>query len=184
MVRTVLCLSLLGLGSAGCASPGRSPAAQFAAAPAELPDSNVARAFHLGRSHGSSRTEITARLGDPANVRVELVPNRHGAGTDSLIRLDYGSRAYWLRRPAGSARELLELVELTARGQPIAGGIVVQRTTFDQLRDRLGQPQQGERRGDTLMVTYRAPGAGPEELIRFDLVRDVVRRVIWIFYVD
>ena len=53
-----------------------------------------------------------------------------------------------------------------------------------ELRARLGQPIEGKKRGDTLMVTYRAPGDGAEEFIRFDLVKEVVRRVVWIFYID
>jgi hypothetical protein len=193
MVRTVLCLGVLAVGVAGCgvasgrsgiAAAPRAVARSSANAISNSPDSNVARVFHVGRSHGSTRDELAARFGEPDAVRVDTVPNRHGPGTDSLFKLDYGSRIYWVRRPANMDREILELVEIFERNQPLAGGVVVNRTTFEQLRDKLGQPLEGKRSGDTLMVTYRAPGEGADEYVRFDLVKDVVRRVVWIFYVN
>lgn len=192
MSRTVLCLTFVAAGVVSLAACGRAatgPRRSSSLAPdtrssATLPDTNVARIFHWGRSVGSSRREISTRLGDPVSVRVEPTPNRHGPGLDSIFRLDYGTRVYWVRRPAGSERELLELAEYTERGQRLAGDVVIQKTTFEQLRERFGQPIEGKRRGDTLMVTYRAPGEGADEFVRFDLVKDIVRRVVWIFYVD
>ena len=188
MARRVLWLPLivLSIGPAACGRSGGTaltlPATSSAAR--DAPDSNVARVFHVGRSVGSSRREITATLGFPDSMRAEPVPNRHGPGLDSLFRLDYGTRIYWVRRPANADHELLEIVEILDRNQPFPGGIVVNKTSFEELRARLGQPIEGKKRGDTLMVTYRAPGDGAEEFIRFDLVKEIVRRVVWIFYVD
>jgi hypothetical protein len=177
--------------AAACA-PAGSPALLFDGgmapvhftSPTAVADSNVARFIAVGRSAGASRREITGALGDPRSMRAELTPNRHQPGSDSLIRLDYGSRVYWVRRPVGSSRELLEVVEFSEPGLRVGDGVVVDRTSFDDLRSRFGQPYGGERRGDTLMVSYRLPGAGIHETVRFDLVRERVRRVVWIFYVD
>lgn len=189
--RAAAALAATTLAAAAC-TPAGSPAFLLDGAmtpvaftsPTAVADSNVSRFIALGRSAGASRQEIANALGDPRSTRAELTPNRHQPGSDSLIRLDYGSRVYWVRRPVGSSRELLEVVEFFERGQRVGDGVVVDRTSFEDLRVRFGQPHGGERRGDTLMVSYRLPGAGIHETVRFDLVKERVRRVVWIFYVD
>lgn len=191
MSRTALVASLALLVLAAC-TPAGSPAILLDGAmtpvaftsPTAVADSNVARFIEVGRSAGTSRREITRALGDPRSTRAELTPNRHQPGNDSLIRLDYGSRVFWVRRPVGGDRELLEVAEFSAPGARVGNGVIVDRTSFEDLRERFGQPYGGERRGDTLMVSYRLPGAGLHESVRFDLVKERVRRVVWVFYVD
>jgi hypothetical protein len=188
MARRVPWLPLfaLAIGAVACGRTAAPPLTMPEPSPVArtAPDSNVARVFHLGRSTGQSRREIHAKLGDPRSMRADTVPNRHGPGLDSLFRLDYGTHVFWVRRPANADHELLELVEIFESNRRLPGGIVVNKTTFEQLRARLGQPIEGRKRGDTLMVTYRAPGDGADEFIRFDLVKEIVRRVVWIFYID
>jgi hypothetical protein len=140
--------------------------------------------FEYGRRHGTSRSALQRQLGAPVRVSSEPTPNRHGAGTDSLFRLDYGGIVFWVRRSAGDGPELLEHAELLDGRRLVGTKVVVGRTTAKQLRARLGGERHREVRGDTLMLTYRAPGDGVDEFVRFDLVKGVVRRVVWIFYVN
>lgn len=178
-------VALLGIwGCRGSARPTPTPAPLPVRSSIRVaPDTNVRRVFDFGRRHGSSRASLQLELGAPVRVTVEETPNRHGAGTDSIFRLDYGGIVFWVRR-ASSGPELLEHAELLDGRRLVGTDVVVGRTTTKQLRARLGAPRSREVRADTLMLTYRAPGDGVDEFLRFDLVKGVVRRIVWIFYVD
>jgi len=181
-------VALLGIVACrGSARPAATPAPLKAPAHTSeraYVDTNISRVFEYGRRNGSTRAQLTRGLGAPRSVRSDTTPNRHGYGTDSIFRLDYGGIVYWVRRAGNNGPDLLEHAELLDGRRVLGVSVVVQQTTSKQLFAWLGMPPEREIRGDTVMVTYKAPGDGADEFVRFDLVRGIVRRIVWIFYVN
>ena len=152
------------------------PSADSAATLAALRD--------VGTSFGRNRAALVASLGAPRRSTTDTTANRHGYGIDSLFVLDFGSLSFSLRQPAQSTNELLEWAELTDSARALPGGIVIGGTSLRELRAKLGEPQEQGTRGDTVRFTYLVSPDGGEDFLRFDFVGELLRRVVWTFYVD
>jgi hypothetical protein len=148
----------------------------------------LSKLLAFGRSFGETRAALRERLGEPRTLRADTATNRHGVGTDTLFALEFRGLAFSVRKAGAPPRELLEVASLDSRSRSLPAGpagIVIARTRESELRARLGAPAESRQRGDTLQLIYRASAPGDvDEYVQFELVRAVLRRVVWIFYVD
>ena len=132
---------------------------------------------------GTSRIEVRRNLGQPDSVIGMTRPNRHGAGTDSVISYGYGKWTFeFLRTENG--QEFLTGAETTDSTHPLPGDIRIGRTDVQQLLVRLGEPELVTRHGDTTLHNYPRPGEAANSTLQVKLVADTVRSIRWIPYVD
>ena len=138
----------------------------------------------VGTSFGRNRAALVASLGAPRRSTTDTTANRHGYGIDSLFVLDFDGLSFSLRQPAQSTNELLEWAELTDSARALPGDIVIGGASLRELRAKLGKPQEQGIHGDTVRLTYLVSPDGGEDFLRFDFVGELLRRVVWTFYVD
>lgn len=147
--------------------------------------SPVERIYDYGLSFGESRSAIEETLGTPLSADTSLEQNRHVRdATDSLFVLRYAGLTFALNRPGPVDGDLLTSVGMTSADRELPGGVRIGSTTRDHLTRRLGTPESTRPRGDTTILSYTPPGRAAERFVEFHVVRDTLRRVRWIPYVD
>lgn len=178
-------LALLGLVActAVAPQPPRAPAAADAA-PRGADSALVQRLYDYGSGFGHSRRTIGDRLGPPVETVAEPTQNRYVAAIDSVFELRYPGLSFLVYRVSADGRELLMSIWLTDPGHDLPGGIRVGRTDRAALLARVGPPAETDSAADTLRLWYQRPTEGAEEYVQFHTLRDTVRAVRWIYYVD
>lgn len=144
----------------------------------------VAALYERIDMHGQSPAAVRRSLGEPLRVDRDTVPNRHGYGTDTVIVLVHDGWRHMFLALGASDRVLLTGVETTDRAVTLPAGIRVGETTDAQVRARLGAPEREEAVVDTTVLSWRHPTMEAESFVELALVRDTVRLVRWVPYVD
>ena len=128
---------------------------------------------------GTTRADIRAQLGEPAEITAATEPNRHiPDAIDSLFTMTYTGIVFSLRTPP-QAGDMLERAHVTDNAHLLWSepGIGV---TAERVIELIGEP--AEREPDLL---HYACGTGPVSEPVFVVIRDsVVQAVIFDFYVD
>lgn len=180
----MLTMVLLGALAVACAESDSRP--EYPDRPAgDRGTSPVERIYDYGLSFGESISEIEETLGAPLGADTSLEQNLHvREATDSLFVLRYPGLTFELNRPGPVDGDLLTSVGMTSADRELPGGVRIGTTTRDHLTSRLGAPESTRTRVDTTISSYIPPGRAAERFVEFHVVRDTLRRVRWIPYVD
>lgn len=174
-------LLLLATACAGEESPSAdAPPTDEAAPPAaveRLP--SLDRFVREGlRPIGSTRPEITQRLGEPDSLLATSVPNRHDPSVqDTLLALHYPDLVVHIHRPGGG-RDLLSDVEVTDDRylrHPILGA------TREEVEAAFGPPHEVRDGVWSYDCATCGEADSPVEILFAD---DRVRKVRFTYYVD
>jgi hypothetical protein len=162
----------------------RDPVLSPAGVPAR-PDSAIAALYRAGLAFGDSRGAVTARLGGPDSANTSASPNRHDTTvTDTVRFVRYGRLAYIFLQPARAQHEFLLQVESSAPGRPDLRPLAIGRSSADAIRSRLGAAVRTDSLADTLAFWYTNAGEAADDMVGLYLVRDTLRLVRWVPYVD
>jgi hypothetical protein len=195
---TIACAVVLGI--AACRTPDAHPGARDSAAPVATtvwPDgSPVAQptpydgaggrfdSLHAwGMRWGTTRAEITARLGPPTRRSAAAEKNRHTDVMDTVYVLEYGGLRFQVRWTASSG-DLLTAVTLSNDPGNLPGGVRVGSTTRQGVALILAVEPERSAVGDSALDAYLLPSRESPEYVQFYFVRDTLRRIAWIPYVD
>lgn len=130
---------------------------------------------------GDTRERIGARLGEPARVTSETVPNRHVPGvTDTLIVLEYPGLAVHVHRPGmADAGDLISRVDVTD-DRYLRFSVPTIGTDLAELERVLGPPSEVDGEG----FTYACPSCVVDMPVKFLVRENRVREIRFHYYVD
>ncbi len=134
--------------------------------------------------HGDTPAAVRRSLGEPLRVDRNTVPNRHGYGTDTAITMVHPRWRHEFLALGASGNVLLLGAETTDPTVTFPGGITIGTTTGEVARTRLGPPEAEEARGDSTIATWRHPTHEAESYVELAVLRDTVRLLRWVPYVD
>ncbi len=135
--------------------------------------------YDHGTTGVATRREAISRFGPP--TAMEASPLQSGS-PDSMIVLHHPGRLHRYLRAGG--RDFLVEAQRTAPGAGLPGKIRLGTTTRADLVHRLPHWDEESRDGDTVVVAWRRPDREPVAWVELALVRDTVRLVRWLPYVD
>lgn len=161
-----------------------APLADATAAPLLEEESQLARYLRLSAPElGSSRSDITARLGVPDSVRAMTVSNRHDPTvTDSVFTLFYDGIAAVVYRAGYDGKEILAAVEISdGRHLPEDAPFGIGASAAEVVA-LLGEPDSAA--ADLLEFTCEECMIAGHETVRFALRGGRVTRIELQYWID
>lgn len=134
--------------------------------------------------HGDTPAAVERSLGEPVRVDRDTVANRHGYGIDTAIVVRHDHWRHEFLALGASDRVLLTGVESTDPSVSFPAGIRIGEITAEVARSRLGVPESQESVADTSVLRWRNPAMEADSYVELHVVRDTVRLVRWVPYVD
>ncbi len=147
-------------------------------------DSILENIFNVGFELCSTRVDLRAIYGRPDSLQAGEWENLHTGGTDSTATWIFGGLQVGFWWSVEQDREFVTGVALTDSVPPLVDYFTVGRTRADDVVLRLGEPDRQSSIADTLVLSYLAPIAGPDQYVDFYVVSGVLRVIRWLFYID
>ena len=144
----------------------------------------VAALYERIGMHGETPAAVRRSLGEPQRVERDTVANRHGYGTDTTITMLHRGWRHDFLALGASGTVILTGRETIDGAVGFPAGLRIGLTTASQLRARLGAPHDTDTVADTTVLSWRHPAMEADSYVELAVVRDTVRMVRWVPYVD
>lgn len=156
---------------AACSSASVGPSA----------DAHTIRSLYDNGTAGiANRQDAIRRFGAPTRLEVTEVD---ATSRDSMIVVTHPGRLHRFLRSGARRRDFLVEAQLSQPGATLPGPIRIGRTTRADLAT-LPAWDEETTTGDTVVVAWKRPGEDAASWVEVSLVRDTVRLVRWLPYVD